>query len=185
MPSIWQGEHVRLRAVEPFDWEVFFRWNRDDEQARRLDFIRFPQSAEATRRWVEERARTRPETDTYTLVMENEAGAVAGGIATHDCDRRTGTFAYGLNVLEEYRGQGYASDVVRILLRAMFRELRYQKCTVQVYDFNDASIRLHERLGFRQEGRLRRMGFTDGRHFDVFVYGITAEEFTATDQGRG
>ncbi len=50
MPSIWQGKHVRLRAVELSDWEVFFRWYQDDEQARRLDFIRFPQSAEATRR---------------------------------------------------------------------------------------------------------------------------------------
>jgi RimJ/RimL family protein N-acetyltransferase len=68
---------------------------------------------------------------------------------------------------------------VNLVLRYYFRELRYQKCTVQVYDFNDASIALHERLGFQREGRMRRMGYTEGRHFDVLLYGITAEEFAA------
>ncbi len=181
MPSIWQGKEVRLRAVEPSDWQVFFQWNQDDEQARRLYFIHFPLSAEATRRQTEEFATKRPESDTYNLVIETRDGVMVGGIGTHDCDRRTGTFSYGVNVLAEHRGKGYASEAIRLLARYFFRELRYQKLTVQIYDFNDASIRLHERLGFQPEGRLRRMGFTNGRPFDVFVYGITAEEFAASD----
>jgi hypothetical protein len=27
--NIWQGERVRLRAVEPDDWRHFFTWNED------------------------------------------------------------------------------------------------------------------------------------------------------------
>lgn len=38
---------------------------------------------------------------------------------------------------------------------------------------------LHERLGFRLEGELRRMAFTEGQYFDEWVFGMTAEEFTA------
>lgn len=182
--SIWQGERVRLRAVEPSDWEVFFRWNQDDDQARRLYFIPFPLSAEATRRQAEENAIKRPESDSYNLVIENSEGAVVGGIGTHDCDRRTGTFSYGLNVLPDYRRNGYASEAVRILARYFFRELRYQKLTVGVYDFNEPSIRLHERLGFQREGRLRRVGFSDGRHFDMVMYGITTEEFMAMEEAE-
>jgi hypothetical protein len=29
--SFWQGEKVRLRAIEPSDWETYFAWNQDDE----------------------------------------------------------------------------------------------------------------------------------------------------------
>jgi len=46
-----------------------------------------------------------------------------------------------------------------------------------VYSFNDASARLHESLGFRLEGRLRQMGFTNGQPFDELHYGLTREEF--------
>ena len=53
--------------------------------------------------------------------------------------------------------------------------------TVQVHAFNEASIRLNEGLGFQQEGRLRRVVFTRGRHFDSLVFGLTAEEFDGLD----
>ncbi len=59
------------------------------------------------------------------------------------------------------------------MLRYFFHELRYQKVTAQVYSFNAPSIALHERLGFQVEGRLRRMIFTHGRHFDELLYGMT------------
>ena len=64
-----------------------------------------------------------------------------------------------------------------MVLRYYFRELRYQKATVNVFSFNEASARLHESLGFQLEGRLRRTVFTDGELFDELIYGITVEEF--------
>ena len=177
--SCWHGNLIRLRATEPSDWEAFVTWNGEDATGRNLDFLRFPQSGEATRHWVAELSARRPTSDDYTLLMENREGVIVGGIATHDCDRRVGTWSYGLNVRAGFRQRGYAAEAVVLLARYMFEELRYQKCTVQVYDFNVPSIRLHERLGFQREGQLRRMGFTEGRHFDVLVYGLTVEEFTA------
>ena len=32
--SVWRGRLIRLRAIEPEDWPVYFAWNEDDEQAR-------------------------------------------------------------------------------------------------------------------------------------------------------
>lgn len=48
---------------------------------------------------------------------------------------------------------------------------------MQVYSFNEASIRLHEKLGFQREGCLRRTIFTQGQYFDVIVFGLTVEEY--------
>jgi RimJ/RimL family protein N-acetyltransferase len=52
--------------------------------------------------------------------------------------------------------------------------------TVRAYAFNEPSLRLHERLGFVPEGRLRRMIYTGGAHHDVCLYGMTVEEFLGT-----
>jgi len=58
--SIWQGKRIRLRAVEPEDWELYDGWNGDDEQARALDAVPFPQSRVAVRCWAAEEALRRP-----------------------------------------------------------------------------------------------------------------------------
>jgi RimJ/RimL family protein N-acetyltransferase len=181
-PSIWQTERIRLRAIEPGDWEVFFRWNQDDEMTRGIDRVWFPQSREAMRRQTEEASLRRPVDDAFHWVVEDRQGAVVGSIATHECNRRNGTFSYGLNVLPPHQRRRYASDAIGVVLRYYFQELGYQKVTVSVYEFNEASIRLHMRLGFREEGRLRRMVFTRGQYFDSLVFGLTAEEFRDPDR---
>ena len=182
--SVWEGERVRLRAVEATDAEVHFRWDQDDDMARRLDRIYFPRSRELARRWAEETAARKPTDDSFHFEIENRTADVVGAIATHDCDRRTGTFSYGVAVRPEHQRQGYAAEAIQLVLRYFFRELRYQKVTVHIYAFNEPSVWLHEQLGFVQEGRLRRLVYTDGRHWDVLVYGMTAEEFEARHGGQ-
>ncbi|HST89189.1 MAG TPA: GNAT family protein [Ktedonobacterales bacterium] len=177
--SIWQGERVRLRAVEPSDWETHFTWDQDTASYGLLDRIHFPKSRERAKHWAEATALREPEGDAYHFEIVDRDGALAGAIATHACDPRNGTFTYGVAVRAEHRRKGYAAAAIALVLRYYFRELRYQKVTVQVYDFNEPSQRLHERLGFQREGQLRRMIYTSGRHHDVLVYGLTAEEFAA------
>lgn len=175
--NFWQAETIRLRAVEPEDWQIFAEWDLDSESARLCYAIPFPPSSEQQKKKALEMALSRGEGDVYTWMMEDRQGKVVGIINTHSTERRNGTFAYGVAVRREYWGMGYAVEAVRLVLRYFFDELGYQKCTVDIYDFNSASIRLHEKLGFTQEGRIRRVNFSNGSFHDSFIYGITAEEF--------
>jgi RimJ/RimL family protein N-acetyltransferase len=98
-------------------------------------------------------------------------------MGVHEADPRVGAFTYGINVKREEQRKGYASEAIRLLLRYYFQERRYQKVTIKVYGFNEASTRLHESLGFQVEGRLRRMVYTDGEFHDEVIYGMIVEEF--------
>jgi len=55
--------------------------------------------------------------------------------------------------------------------------LGFQKVNVHIYDFNERSLRLHEKLGFKKEGTLRSMVYTNGKHHDEIVMGLTRKEF--------
>lgn len=90
----------------------------------------------------------------------------------------TTSFSYGVAIRNEHQRKSYASEAIILVLRYYFQELRYQKVTTPVFSFNEASRRLHEQLGFQQEGRLRRKIFTRGQYFDEIVFGMTMEEFT-------
>ena len=178
-PSIWQGMKVRLRGIEPEDWPFFFEWNSDTESARTSYFIPFPKSAHAEQDWVLKKAMQGPQDDAYHFIIERLADgrAPVGSINTHSCNRQNGTFSYGVAVRQEHQGSGYASEAIRLLLNYFFLELGYRKCTVYVYAFNPASIRLHEKLGFTAEGRLRKQIYTNGEYHDELIFGLLREEF--------
>src|SRR5947209_14254935 len=175
--NFWQGKLVRLRGVEPSDSEAFARWNLDSESARELDFVWPPVSLARTMKDTEERALRKFDADEFFFMIEGGAGVAVGAINTHHCDRRAGTFMYGLFVEREHRRNGYATEAVLVVLKYYFGELRYQKCTVSVHANNEASIALHEKLGFQCEGTLRRMVYTGGRYFDTHYYGLTNDEW--------
>lgn len=175
--SFWQGERVRLRGIEPEDAAIFHKWNYDTEMARIVDFLWPPTSLAGTQAWAQKMATQEFKDDMLTSAIVDQEGNLVGSINSHSTNRRTGTFGYGIAIGEEYRGRGYGSEAVTLLLRYFFEELRYQKATVTVYAFNTASMALHEKLGFQLEGRIRRMVYTKGQYFDELFFGMTSEEF--------
>lgn len=182
--NLFEGKLVRLRAVEPADWEFFQRWTLDSEVARNDFMIEFPQAHDLGRAWAETESRRGARNDEFRFVIENQAREAIGSLNTHSCNPRYGTFMYGISVLVEQQRKGYASEALRLLLRFFFEEKRYQKVNAEVYSFNEASIRLHEHLGYTLEGRLRRMVFSQGVYHDALNYGLTADEFRANPRLR-
>lgn len=173
----WVGSKVRLRSIVATDWQEFHQNDQDSECARLCDAIYFPRSEDGTRAWAERTAAQVAEGDNIFLAIETLDGQLVGSITANNCDRRHGTFRYGVAIFRSEWRKGYAADAIRILLRYYFEELRYHKVNAHVYAFNDGSRALQEHLGFMQEGILREMIFTQGQHYDEYVYGQTKEEF--------
>lgn len=44
-------------------------------------------------------------------------------------------------------------------------------------DFNERSLRMHRKLGFREEGRLRKIDFKNGEYHDRVMFGLLREEW--------
>jgi RimJ/RimL family protein N-acetyltransferase len=175
--NYWENERIRFRGLELEDAETLHAWNRDSEMAQNLDFLWPPSSLAGVKNWLAENIKKEVKNDEIQCIIETKSGDFVGTINSHHCDRRVGCFQYGLAVHAEQRRKGYASEAICMFIQYFFEELHYQKVTVDVFSFNEASIQLHEQLGFQLEGRLRRMVYTNGRYHDKLVYGLTHEEF--------
>ncbi len=174
--NFWQGERVRLRAVEPEDAAFFFGLQEDTERSRLLDFLPPPSSLAGVEAWAREQAQKELNGDAFQWVIE-AAGEPVGSVVTHTVSPRSGTFSYALEVTRAHQRKGYAREAVVLVLRYYFGELRYQKAHVGVQENNAGSIALHRSLGFRHEGTQRRMVFQEGRYLDLLLFGLTADEF--------
>ena len=178
-PSDWTGQQIRLRAMRPDDARHFYEWNLDTEMPRGLDKVWFPTSELDVERWAREETTLNRKQDEFRFVIESLDGQFLGNISTHRCNPRVGNFFHGVAVKKGLQRRGVASEAIRLVQRYYFHELRYQRVSAEVYGFNTASIKLHEKLGFVMEGRVRRGSFTRGEHHDVLLFGQLREEFDA------
>ncbi|GAA2516495.1 GNAT family protein [Streptomyces gobitricini] len=179
MSSFWTGERVRLRGIEPEDWQWFMEFDAHTHHQRSLDVLHPPRSAERHHAWAAEQSVAAPAGDTFRLAIEAlDTGELVGSLSVNEADPRTGRFRYGIGIGADHQRRGYATDAVVLLLRFMFGERRYHKCEAAIHAFNDASLALHRGLGFVEEGRLRDHEFFAGRHHDLVIMGMTAPEFT-------
>jgi RimJ/RimL family protein N-acetyltransferase len=180
----WQGEKVRLRPLRIEDAEQSFINSLDSPSRQVLQLgIELPTSVELLRSSLEKYVGCKDADGLILFVIENLEGVDVGGISLHSRDQKNGTFSFGMVINREHRRKGYAEDAVQILLRYGFWERRYQKCNSACVHTNEASIELHKKLGFVEEGRRRRQVFFNGEYHDDVLFGLTREEFDAQERG--
>jgi RimJ/RimL family protein N-acetyltransferase len=175
----WQGEKTRLRPWRLDDAELRYKASLDSPTlALHEDGIVLPSSVELQKERLEKIAGFKDDA-MIRLAMDNLEGITVGWLSLHSRDQKNGTFGFGVAVYRDYRGHGYALDAVTTLLKYAFWEQRYQKCNSVCLHSNAASIRLHQKLGFLEEGRIRRNCFQNGEYHDDVLFGMTREEFDA------
>jgi RimJ/RimL family protein N-acetyltransferase len=178
----WQGQKVRLRPLgkDDLDNTLAARLDSPSRQVLQLG-VELPASAESIRGHLEAFAGCADVQNTIILAIETLDGQTVGGTSYHTRDLKNGTFSFGVTVDRAHWGHGYAEDGVRILLRYGFFERRYQKCNSGCVHTNTASVRLHKKLGFIEEGYRRRDYYFNGAYYDEILFGLTIEEFREND----
>ncbi len=177
----WRGPRIRLRALSKADAATWLEADADSEAVRTLNLgVTLPKSSAQAAEWAERFAEFNHADERIFFSIETHAGDYVGNVNIAAMDHKNGTFQTGTRVFAAYRGQGYALEAKRIVLRYAFHELRFQKYNLRCLETNAAVIRHATRLGCREEGRLRRNVFTDGRFYDELCFGLTREEFEAS-----
>ena len=167
-PTFLRGERLALRPVEPDDHAfLVHHWN------------------EATiRHWT---SRYYPITEsTITNFLEDERavhfivsrdGDSVGFVWLFEISDVHGHAELGYWIAPDESGRGYATEAAGLCLRHAFDERNLRKVTARVFEGNDASMRVLEKLDFCEEGRLREQYYVDGEYVDCVRYGVFEDEF--------
>ena len=83
----------------------------------------------------------------------------------------------GYELSLDYWGQGFATEAAGAMVEFGFRDLGLHRISSWCIAGNTASARVLERLGFRQEGRLRQNEYFKGRWWDTLLYALLADEW--------
>lgn len=180
----WQDEEIRLRSIEPEDWERHYI-NRFDTPARRLleCAVELPPTIAEAKKFAETYADFSSGRLMFTI--ENLNRENVGGINLNSIDDKNGTFSIGIQIDRDHRGKGYGTRAVKILLKYAFFERRLNKFNDYVLEGNEASIKMMRKLGCLQEGVRRKVTYTNGQYLDCILFGLTKDEFIEIQKKDG
>ncbi len=86
----------------------------------------------------------------------------------------------GYELAPEHWGRRYATEAARAMVSFGFGELGLHRVSSWCIADNVASARVLEKLGMRQEGRLRNNEYFKGRWWDTLLYAVLEEEWRAS-----
>jgi ribosomal-protein-alanine N-acetyltransferase len=111
-----------------------------------------------------------------TLAIEVD-GVAVGGIGARSGTGifvRTGHFGYWLG--EPYWGQGIVTAAGRALIDYLKQDGRFARLEAPVFEWNPASMRVLEKLGFERLAVLRKSVTKDGQLIDSVLYSYLLNE---------
>ena len=178
--SLFTGELVRLAAKQADDNPLFARWENDAE------YLRFSEYGAVRPHSVAELKRSDEHEDNHgngrafrfifrTLADDKPIGA---GDLWVDWNHRNAWLGIGIGEAD-YRGKGYGTDAMRLLVGYGFRELDLYRIQLGVFRNNLRAIRCYEKVGFVHEVVKRAEVYRDGQRIDCLYMGLLRSEWEA------
>jgi RimJ/RimL family protein N-acetyltransferase len=178
--SPFEGRLVRLRAREPEDEPLLYRWFNDPEVTRHLT-IRYPLSHSAERAFIERVSDVGYNNASFGVETLSDSRLIGGiGLEHVSPENRSAELGIALGDKTYWNG-GYGTDAMRVLCRFGFEQMNLHRIELDVYADNVRAIRVYEKVGFKHEGTRRQALYKYGAYHDVLLMGLLEGELRWDD----
>jgi len=172
-----KGKKINLRQVEEEDIDLFLKWFNDPEVTQYLATV-LPVTRKEEEKWFEGLSNFDESKKVVFSIELIEEKRLIGSCALNSIDLRNQTAEAGIMIGDkECWSKGYGTEVFKLLLDYGFNQLNLNRVGSAALSFNEKSIGLHEKLGFKKEGVKRKVWFRNGKFNDEIVFGLLREEY--------
>jgi len=175
------GEKVVLRPVRRSDIEDSLKWFNDPEVTQYLSMY-LPMTEMAEEKFIESLGSTEAGKDAMFCIeaVENNGNKPIGTVGLDNINSKDHHAEFGIAIGEkDYWSKGYGTEAARLIIRYGFEQLNLHRINSYAFSFNERSIRLHKKVGFTEEGRLRESIYKDGSYHDHVIFGLLRKEWLA------
>lgn len=162
-------EKFVLRPFKDGDAESMFK-NINDPDIARGTRIPQPYTLEIAKKWVvdnvEEQKKEKKEKVNFVIEIDGE---VAGSVGFAKIEG-THKAEFGYWLAKKYWGQGIMSEAAKIAVDYGFKEMNLVRIYASAYAFNNASMKVLEKAGFKLEGIARKDILRNGKYTDRYMY---------------
>lgn len=172
---MFEGEKVILRPRKSADKEFILKWFNDPEVTRYV-IMELPVTEKKLDKWLEQW--DNEENTIFFVIVDKETKNPIGTCGFVDVDFKNQNAEMGMIIGEkEYWGKGRGTEVTELLLKYGFGTLNFIVLYGKAVDANLGSIKMQKNFGFKEQGRLRKWVYIDGKFHDVLFFDLLREEW--------
>lgn len=173
-PVFLDGDRVTLRPIEEDDLE-FLQTQINDPRIWRAIGRSRPVNGEQEREFFENVVCG---DDTVNFLVAADSTPI-GTIGLHSIEWESRKAEIGYWLAPDHHGQGYGTEATERVVGYAVDQLGLHRIAARVFEYNEPSKRLLEKVGFTQEGVHRDGEFIDGEWQDVYWFGLLEDEWRA------
>lgn len=167
---------VYLRALELDDYMKIHEWRNDNVIRRNFSGVPMFSSSENEKKWVENRIFDKESVTCAICIKENDQ--FIGVVFLNNIDYHNRSASAPIFIGEKkYWKEGYATEARILIMKYAFVDRGLERICDFVIEDNIASIKIHEKTGYKKEGILRKSHYVDNVFHNEFVYGCLKEDF--------
>lgn len=172
-----EGIRIRLRPIEDEDLDELVE-QADDPGISRWTELPHPYTREHGAHFIALASEERRLDQSFHLaVCDVDTDELLGMAALMDVDLVSENAEVAIWLGRDHWGEGLAMEAFDLLLEIAFERLSLTKLYGTVLEGNEASVKLFQRFGFTEEGRLRWHTKRDDAWMDKIFYGLLREEW--------
>jgi len=167
---------VELRRHERRNYPLYARWYGDREVWHLTSWTTAPLRSQTVERLFEDRELS-PTDDSFAIHRPGDERPL-GVISLMNLSEAN--LSADLSIIvgsQEDRHEGLGTEAIRLLLDYAFRERSLHRVGLSVFDFNGPARATYEKLGFREEGRLREALRRGSTFHDAILMSVLADEW--------
>ena len=178
-PIGFEGRSIMLRKLTPADSADMYEYARIPEVTRYL--LWSPHTSESqTRQYLKYVQKQYAKGGCFDLAVTLPEGKMIGtcGFAHVDRDNRAVEIGYVIN--PEYQNRGYATEAVSMIKSFACYRLRMHRAYCRILEGNEASRRVCEKNGMREEAFLRSALLIKGDYRSYYIYSALSDNANVT-----
>jgi len=161
-----------LKATEDM-LELVRNW-RNSKHVSQYMYTNHYITKEEHQQWIK-KLRTKNTAKAWIIIYDERP---AGLVSLSNIDYKNKNAEWGFYIAEESaRGKGIGSATLYKLMEYVFDEMKFKKMSTMVLENNPGALELYEKFGFKKEGTLKERLVRDGERINIFLMGISADEW--------
>ncbi len=168
-------QKLYLRKLEEEDLKFKVKWINDEEINKTLMY-EYPKSLSETIQWYKNTYFKDNRIDLSIIDVKTDKLIGMTGLINISAKDRNAELYITIGEVG-FWGKGYAKESLHLLLEYSFKELGLEKIYLYTLENNVNARGLYERVGFKQEGLLRKQSFVHGKLHDVYIQSVLRSEY--------
>ncbi len=165
-----KGDHIYLRALEPEDLD-FVHSIENDESIWEISNTQTPYSKFLIKQYLEHAHKDIYEVKQLRLVISNYECETLGLIDLFDFDFKNKRAGVGILVKDEInRGKGFGEEALQLLINYSFFHLQLNQLYCNIFEDNNASLKLFKSKGFKSIGLKKDWNLVNGSYKNEYLF---------------